>query len=343
MFFNKSKKNNPVENNPIEYEAYPASGVDFEKSSSESYTNNLPNHTIIDNHTLEYEKMEDVPFPVGEEWEWVDCYKALYKTCYLSDDKVKYVGPSRNFAYELNRVYSLPEEGEFSKIDYCGNGFHACLTVKDALTWYNYISYDTFIGDYNYSYSVVIKLVVVAKAKLLVNKKDLANCYGNIKLDNGKVVGKAIILTGFVNPKEVYDNRKEDIYWSIDVLNDYSCNYLETVCKKEGINLKVLKKLMEKLEITFPYYEKMLGFIDDRNSSAIAYVNAMLDAYRINSKEIYQCLNMHYGYVLAEEIVNNLDYQFAMRLADNDDAYNRSLSVVEKMQILYSHQMISKK
>lgn len=336
MFFKKPEKKTIIEF------GYPASGVDFEESSSESYTNNLPNHTIIDNHTWEYEKMEDVPFPVGEEWEWVDCYKALYKTYYLTDKEVKYTSPSQNFDYELNRVYSLPEEGEFSEIDYCSNGFHACLTVKDVLTWYNYISYDAFTIN-NYGYSVAVKLVVVAKAKLLVNKKDLANCYGKTKLDNGKVVGKAIILTGFVNPKEVYDNRKEDKCWSIGVLNDYSCNYLKAICKKEGINFNVLKKLMEKLEITFPYYEKMLGFIDDRNISAIAYVNAMLDAYRINSKEIYQYLNMSYGQVLTEEIINNLDYQFAMRLADNDDAYNRSLSVVEKMQILYSHQMLLKK
>ena len=183
----------------------------------------------------------------------------------------------------------------------------------------------------------------VAFNKLLVNKKDLANCYGKTKLDNGKVVGKAIILTGFVNPKEVYDNRKEDRYWNIGVLNDYACNYLKAVCKKEGINFNVLRKLTEKLEITCPYYEKILDFIDDKNMSALAYVNAMLDAYRINSKEIYQCLNMSYGQVLTEEIINNLDYQFAMRLADNDDAYNRSLSVAEKMQILYSHQMLSKK
>ena len=227
-------------------------------------------------------------------------------------------------------------------MDYCGNGFHACLTVKDALTWYNYISYDAFAIN-SYNYGVAVKLVVVAKAKLLVNKKDLANCYGKTKLDNGKVVGKAIILTGFINPKEVYDNRKEDRYWNIGVLNDYACNYLKAVCKKEGINFNVLRKLTEKLEITCPYYEKILDFIDDKNMSALAYVNAMLDAYRINSKEIYQCLNMSYGQVLTEEIINNLDYQFAMRLADNDDAYNRSLSVAEKMQILYSHQMLSKK
>lgn len=338
MFFNKSKKKGV-----LEYESYPASGVDFEESSSESYTNNLPNHTVISRNTWEYEKMEDVPFPIGEDWEWIDCYKALYKTYYVSNDKVEYTGPSRNFAYELNKVYSLPEDGEFSKIDYCGNGFHACLTVKNALTWYNYISYDEFVANYSYSYNVAVKLIVVAKAKLLVNKKDLANCYGKTKLDNGKVVGKAIILTGFVNPKEVYDNREEDKCWSIGVLNDYSCNYLKAICKKENINFNVLKKLMEKLEITFPYYEKMLNFIDDKNISAIAYINAMLDAYRINSKEIYQCLSSHYGKVLTEEIVNNLDYQFAMRLADNDDAYNRSLSVAEKMQILYSHQMLSKK
>jgi hypothetical protein len=341
MFFNKSKKNNPVENNPIEYESYPASGVDFEESSSESYTNNLPNHTVINNRTWGYEKMEDVPFPVGEDWEWIDCYKALYKTYYISNDKVEYVGPNQNFVYELNRVYSLPEEGEFGKIDYCGNGFHACLTVKDALTWYNYISYDTFAID-SYNYGVAVKLVVVAKAKLLVNKKDLANCYGKTKLDDGKVVGKAIILTGFVNPKEVYDNRKEDRCWSIGVLNGYAYDYLKAICKKEGINLNVLKKLIEKLEITCPYYEKMLGFIDDKNISTMAYVKAMLDAYRINSKEIYQCLNMSYGQVLTEEIINNLDYQFAMRLADNDDAYNRSLSVAEKMQILYSHKIALK-
>lgn len=342
MFFKKYEKKDSVKKDSIEYESYPASGVDFEESSSESYTNNLPNHTVINNRTWGYEKMEDVPFPVGEDWEWIDCYKALYKTYYVSNDKVEYVGPNQNFAYELNRVYSLPEEGEFSKIDYCGNGFHACLTVKDVLTWYNYISYDAFVVD-NYGYNVAVKLTVVAKAKLLINKKDLANCYGKTKLDNGKVVGKAIILTGFVNPKEVYDNRKEDVYWNIGVLNSYAYNYLKAICKKENINLNVLKKLTEKFEIAFTDYEKMIGFIDDGKITAMAYVKAMLDAYRINSKEIYQCLNMNYGQVLMEEIVNNLDYQFAMRLADNDDAYNRSLSVAEKMQILYSHQMLSKK
>lgn len=337
MFFKK-----PEKARVIGYDFHAAS-IDFEEPSNESYTNNLPKHTVIDNHTWEYEKMEDVPFPVGEEWEWVDCYKALYKTCYLSDDKVKYVGPNQNFAYELNRVYSLPEKEEFSKIDYCGNGFHACLTVKNALTWYNYISYNEFIGDYNYSYSVTVKLVVVAKAKLLVNKKDLANCYGKNKLDNGKIVGKAIILTDFVNSKEVYDNRREDKCWSIGVLNNYACNYLKAVCKKEGINFNVLKRLTEKLEITSPDYGKMLDSIDNKKSTAIAYVEAMLNAYRINSEEVYQVLNQSYGYILAEEILNHLDYQFAMRLADNDDAYNRSLSVAEKMQILYSHQMLSKK
>lgn len=88
MFFKK-----PEKKVILEYEPYPASDVDFEESSSESYTNNLPNHTIINNHTWEYEKMEDVPFPIGEDWEWIDCYKALYKTYYLSNDKVEYVGP----------------------------------------------------------------------------------------------------------------------------------------------------------------------------------------------------------------------------------------------------------
>ena len=266
MFFKK-----PEKKVVLEYEAYPASGVDFEESSSESYTNNLPNHTVISRNIWEYEKMEDVPFPIGEDWEWIDCYKALYKIYHLTDNKVEYVGPHQNFVYELNRVYSLPEEGEFGKIDYCGNGFHACLTVKDALTWYNYISYDAFaINDYNYG--VAVKLVVVAKAKLLVNKKDLANCYGKTKLDDGKVVGKAIILTGFVNPKEVYDNRKEDIYWSIGVVSGYAYDYLKAICKKEGINLNVLKKLTEKLEITCPYYEKILGFIDNKNMGLIIFL-----------------------------------------------------------------------
>lgn len=186
MFFKKYEKKDSIKKVILEYKAYPASGVDFEESSSESYTNNLPNHTVISKNTWEYEKMEDVPY-------------------------------------------------------------------------------------------------------------------------------------------------------------DYACNYLKAVCKKEGINFNVLRKLMGKLEITYPYYEKILDFIDDKNMSALAYVNAMLDAYRINSKEIYQCLNTSYGQVLTEEIINNLDYQFAMRLADNDDAYNRSLSVAEKMQILYSHQMLLKK
>lgn len=337
MFFKKPEKGRIIGCNP-----YPASGVDFEESSSETYTSNLPNHTVISAKTWEYEKMEDVPFPVGEDWEWIDCYKALYKNYYLSNDKVEYTGPSRNFSYELNRVYSLPEEGEFNKIDYCGNGFHACLTVKDTLTWYNYISYDAFTIN-NYEYNVAVKLIVVAKAKLLVNKKDLANCYGKNKLDNGKIVGKAIILTDFVNPKEVYDNRREDICWSIGILNNYACNYLKAICKKENIKFNVLKRVLENLEITFPYYEEMLGFIDDKKITAIAYVEAMLNAYRINSEEIYRVLNQNYGCILAEEIIERLDYQFAMRLADNDDAYNRSLSVAEKMQILYSHQMLLKK
>ena len=100
--------------------------------------------------------------------------------------KIRYVGPSRQFVYELNKVYALPEgEEEFSKVDYCGNGFHACLTIKDALKWYNYISY---VSNYGYIYSLSVKLTVVAKAKLLVNKKDLSNCYGNQMLDKGKIV-----------------------------------------------------------------------------------------------------------------------------------------------------------
>lgn len=64
MFFKK-----PEKKVIIGYDSYPASDVDFEESSSKSYTNNLPNHTVINNHTWEYEKMEDVPFPVGEDWE----------------------------------------------------------------------------------------------------------------------------------------------------------------------------------------------------------------------------------------------------------------------------------
>ncbi len=335
MFFNKSKKNNPVE-----YEAYPASGVDFEESSSESYTNNLPNHTVISRNTWEYEKMEDVPFPIGEDWVWMDCYKALYKTYYLSDEKVKYMGPSRNFVYELNKVYALPEEEEFSKIDYCGNGFHACLTVKDALKWYNYISY---ISNYGYTYSVNIKLTVVAKAKLLVNKKDLANCYGKNKLDNGKIVGKAIVLTGFASPEEVYANRDHDVYWNSSVLNNNACDYLKSACKTKGVSLNTFEKLTKNLNITFFDYKKMLSLVENGQPFDMTYAQCMFDVYIIEYKKVSQCLNMNYGHVLTEEILNHLDYQFAMRLADNDDAYNRSLSVAEKMQILYSHQMLLKK
>lgn len=335
MFFKK-----PEKARIIAYDSYPASGVDFEESSSESYTNNLPNHTIINRKTWEYEKMEDVPFPVGEEWEWIDCYKALYKIYHLTDNKVEYVGPHQNFVYELNRVYSLPEEGEFGKIDYCGNGFHACLTVKDALKWYNYISY---VSNYGYIYSISVKLTVVAKAKLLVNKKDLSNCYGNQKLDKGKIVGKAIVLTGFVNPEEVYANREQDMYWTSSILNSDACNYLKSVCKTKGVSLNTLEKLTKNLNITFSDYKKMLSLVENGQPFDMTYAQCMFDVYVVENKKVSQCLNMNYGHVLAEEIINHLDYQFAMRLADNDDAYNRSLSIAEKMQILYSHQMLSKK
>lgn len=336
MFFKK-----PEKKTIIEYKSYPASGVDFEESSSESYTNNLPNHTVLSRNTWEYEKMEDVPFPIGEDWEWIDCYKALYKVCYLTNKEVKYIGPSRNFAYELNRIYSLPEgEEEFSKVDYCGNGFHACLTIKDALKWYNYISY---VSNYGYIYSISIKLMVVAKAKLLVNKKDLSNCYGNQKLDKGKIVGKAIVLTGFVNPEEVYANREQDMYWTSSILNSDACNYLKSVCKTKGVSLNTLEKLTKNLNITFSDYKKMLSLVENGQPFDMTYAQCMFDVYVVENKKVSQCLNMNYGHVLAEEIINHLDYQFAMRLADNDDAYNRSLSIAEKMQILYSHQMLSKK
>ena len=335
MFFKK-----PEKAKIIAYDSYPASVVDFEKSSNESYTNNLPNHTVINKNTWEYEKMEDVPFPIGEDWEWIDCYKALYKTYYLSDEKVKYMGPNRNFVYELNKVYALPEEEEFSKIDYCGNGFHACLTIKDALKWYNYISY---VSNYGYIYSVSIKLIVVAKAKLLVNKKDLANCYGKIELDNGKIVGKAIVLTDFVFPEEVYNNRKEDVYWNSSVLNNNACDYLKSACKTKGVSLNTFRRLIENLNITFFDYKKMLSLVENGQPFDMTYAQCMFDVYIVEYKKVFQCLNMNYGHVLTEEIIEHLDYQFAMRLADNDDAYNRSLSVAEKMQILYSHQMLLKK
>lgn len=333
MFFKK-----PEKKVVLEYESYPASGVDFEESSSESYTNNLPNHTIIDNHTWEYEKMEDVPFPIGEDWEWIDCYKALYKTYYK---KIRYVGPSRQFVYELNKVYALPEgEEEFSKVDYCGNGFHACLTVKDALKWYNYISY---VSNYGYIYSLSVKLTVVAKAKLLVNKKDLSNCYGNQKLDKGKIVGKAIVLTGFVSPEEVYSNREQDMYWTSSILNSNACDYLKSACKTKEVSLNTLEKLTKNLNITLFDYKKMLNLVENGKHFDMTYAQCMFDVYIDEDKKVSQCLNMNYGHVLAEEIISHLDYRLAIKLADNDDAYNRSLSVAEKMQILYSHQMLLKK
>lgn len=336
MFFKK-----PEKARIIAYDSYPASVVDFEKSSSESYTNNLPNHTIINNHTWEYEKMEDVPFPIGEDWEWIDCYKALYKVYYLTNKEVKYIGPSRNFAYELNRIYSLPEgEEEFSKVDYCGNGFHACLTVKDALKWYNYISY---VSNYGYIYSISVKLTVVAKAKLLVNKKDLSNCYGRQNLDKGKIVGKAIVLTGFVSPEEVYSNREQDMYWTSSILNSNACDYLKSACKTKGVSLNTFEKLIKNLNITLFDYKKMLNLVENGKHFDMTYAQCMFDVYIDEDKKVSQCLNMNYGHVLAEEIISHLDYRLAIKLADNDDAYNRSLSVAEKMQILYSHQMLSKK
>lgn len=333
MFFKK-----PEKKVVIAYDSYPASGVDFEESSSESYTNNLPNHTIINNHTWEYEKMEDVPFPVGEDWEWIDCYKALYKTYY---EKIRYVGPNRQFVYELNKVYALPEgEEEFSKVDYCGNGFHACLTVKDALKWYNYISY---VSNYGYIYSISVKLTVVAKAKLLVNKKDLSNCYGKQNLDNGKIVGKAIVLTGFVSPEEVYSNREQDMYWTSSILNSNACDYLKSACKTKEVSLNTLEKLTKNLNITLFDYKKMLNLVENGKPFDMTYAQCMFDVYIDEDKKVSQCLNMNYGHVLAEEIISHLDYRLAIKLADNDDAYNRSLSVAEKMQILYSHQMLLKK
>lgn len=333
MFFKK-----PEKKVVIAYDSYPASGVDFEESSSESYTNNLPNHTIINNHTWEYEKMEDVPFPVGEDWEWIDCYKALYKTYY---EKIRYVGPNRQFVYELNKVYALPEgEEEFSKVDYCGNGFHACLTVKDALKWYNYISY---VSNYGYIYSISVKLTVVAKAKLLVNKKDLSNCYGKQNLDNGKIVGKAIVLTGFVSPEEVYSNREQDMYWTSSILNSNACDYLKSACKTKEVSLNTLEKLTKNLNITLFDYKKMLNLVENGKHFDMTYAQCMFDVYIDEDKKVSQCLNMNYGHVLAEEIISHLDYRLAIKLADNDDAYNRSLSIAEKMQILYSHQMLSKK
>lgn len=225
-------------------------------------------------------------------------------------------------------------------MDYCGNGFHACLTIKDALKWYNYISY---VSNYGYIYSISVKLIVVAKAKLLVNKKDLSNCYGNQKLDKGKIVGKAIVLTGFVNPEEVYANREQDMYWTSSILNSDACNYLKSVCKTKGVSLNTLEKLTKNLNITFSDYKKMLSLVENGQPFDMTYAQCMFDVYVVENKKVSQCLNMNYGHVLAEEIINHLDYQFAMRLADNDDAYNRSLSIAEKMQILYSHQMLSKK
>lgn len=336
MFFKK-----PEKKVVLEYEAYPASGVDFEESSSESYTNNLPNHTVISRNTWGYEKMEDVPFPIGEDWEWIDCYKALYKVYYPTNKEVKYIGPSRNFAYELNRIYSLPEgKEEFSKVDYCGNGFHACLTVKDALKWYNYISY---VSNYGYTYSVSVKLTVVAKAKLLVNKKDLSNCYGKQNLDNGKIVGKAIVLTGFVSPEEVYSNREQDMYWTSSILNSNAFDYLKSACKTKEVSLNTLEKLTKNLNITLFDYKKMLNLVENGKHFDMTYAQCMFDVYIDEDKKVSQCLNMNYGHVLAEEIISHLDYRLAIKLTDNDDAYNRSLSVAEKMQILYSHQMLLKK
>ena len=90
-------------------------------------------------------------------------------------------------------------------------------------------------------------------------------------------------------------------------------------------------------------YKKMLNLVENGKYFDMTYAQCMFDVYIDEDKEVSQCLNMNYGHVLAEEIINHLDYRLAMKLADNNDTYNRSLSVAEKMQILYSHQMLLKK
>ena len=338
MFFKRPEKEHRY------YEAHPVSGVDLAQIEGNSLTVSIPTHEVVSRSVWSYDKMEDVPFPIGEDWVWVDCYKALSKTRVMSEDKISYTGPSRDFIYEFNKVYALPEDDEeYSEISYCGNGFHACLTIKDALSWFNFVSCNT-----NFSYYgafTTLGIITVAKAKLLVNKKDLENCYGlrNHELDKGKIVGKAIILTDLISPEEVYENRKEDVLWSIGVLNSNAIDYLKKRCSTKGIDLNIFQNLTKELNITLLDYKKMLNFIEAGKIPTMAYISTMFDAYMVSKKEIYQVLNADYGPVLADEIVKNLDYRLAMKLSDADNPHNRCLSLAEKMQILYSHQILLKK
>lgn len=177
----------------------------------------------------------------------------------------------------------------------------------------------------------------------MVNKKDLSNCYGKQNLDNGKIVGKAIVLTGFVSPEEVYSNREQDMYWTSSILNSNAYDYLKSACKTKEVSLNTLEKLTKNLNITLFDYKKMLNLVENGKHFDMTYAQCMFDVYIDEDKKVSQCLNMNYGHVLAEEIISHLDYRLAIKLADNNDAYNRSLSVAEKMQILYSHQMLLKK
>lgn len=301
----------------------------------------FPEHKELDSNTWIYNKMEEVPIPENEEWVWVDCYKALAKDYDAQEKKVVFKGPQQDFPYEFNTVYALSKTSE-KNISYCGNGFHACLTVKDALQWYNYIRANeglTLNSLYPYEPASKVTLIVVAKAKLLVNKKELDNNFGLEQLQIGKIVGKAIVLTELVNEEEVFYNREKDTIWNV---NCYDKNIITAFFHSKEFTGNVVKSILKDIPIDFGNYLTISSLIDNGFTAKEAYTKAELATFDKIYKNHKNVLENSFGTILTTEIFNNLDYRFALQLADTDDPFVNSLTVAEKMQILYSHKIALK-
>lgn len=340
MFFKKM-----TEKKPTKVKFFPASETVinvYDTVDKDTFTTSFPEYKELDSNTWIYNKMEDVPIPENEEWVWVDCYKALVKDYDAQEKKVVFKGPQQDFSYEFNTVYALSETSE-ENISYCGRGFHACLTLREALQWYNYIRTNeglTFNSLYTYEPTSKVTLIVVAKVKLLVNKKELDSNFGLEQLQTGKIVGKAIVLTELVNEEEVFYNREKDTIWNV---NCYDENITTAFFQSKEFTGNVIKSILKDIPIDFGNYLTISSLIDNGFTAKEAYTKAELATFTKIYKNHKKVLENSFGVVLTTEIFNNLDYRFALQLADTDDFFVNSLSVVEKMQILYSHQMISKK
>ena len=334
MFF-KNKKDSGKTTTKIEFvtNSEPVVNI-YDASNNLVATSSFPEHKELDNVTWVYNKMEDVPIPENEEWVWVDCYKALAKDYDVQKKKVVFRGPELKFLYEFNTVYALSETSE-EKISYCGKGFHACLTLKDALSWYDYF-YIRYVYDDSLINYLALKanLIVVAKAKLLVNKKDLDNNFGEEQLQNGKIVGKAIILTELVDEEAIFSNRAKDAVWNINCFDE---DILKTFFQSNEFTENVFKSVLKNIPIDFADYLAISTFIDNGYTAMEAYTEAEIAAFTQIYKNHKKILENNFGAILTTEIFNNLDCHFALQLADTDDSFVNSLTVAEKMNILYLH------